>query len=614
MKKVPRSFEEFNTDLVKKVDRMMVDGIEEKSIPVQEIKTEEAKIDVSKYAPTSTAKMTLDQAVDDITHHESDQILEDSSKTTQPTVTKPKNKKSRRKTIMLAIGLVVGLLIIGIILAYFFFKPTGSISLYDYQNNSLISDANIKVDGKNYVSNSNGQANVKFKLGNNKLVISKANYTNLYSSVFVFWSGKKIDYKLKATGRTISFKVINSIDNSAVSGASISFGSSQTTTSSSGSANLVVPTSSNNISLSISSTGFNTVQVSSSITNLMSSQNLIKLVPTGQIYYLSNASNGFNVMSANLDGSKEKVVLPSTGNENIGSENLYASSDWNYLVLQSDRTAQNQQGLYIIDTSNNNFSEFDSNNSYSPIGWIGHDFVYLVTSSTLNSAQPGYEQIKVYNALTNEISLLDSSQVSGTATNYAYQNFSNFIIVNGNLFYTSSYLAVGTYDLSTLNDTVNMINSTTLAKTSLLTLAANTVSSLKLSQDGINHFNLTLLNATSNQNQYYSYDQNNQTLVSTTISPSTINYSSFFLSANNNYYWMQSSSSGQNQIYTASISSPSPKLIGTTIYSLVGLWNNYLLLMKNNTFYLSPISNLTNLSEINNASAGNIVKTYFEIK
>ena len=607
MKKIPKSFEDFNVELEKKVDAMMTIEPADKTEPVQPKKTLMQKIRRSRVTVLDNDS-ELDAAVSEIEQKEdtaSSNDLPPLDETKKPKSVSKKKHSGLVKKIWLGFILAIVALVLIIILGYFFYHPSFQITLKDSQNGSLISAGKVIVNGHTYQSNSEGLVNAVLKLGPNKITVSKNYYKNFNQSFWEFFGSKNVTYSIYATGRIVNFKIINYVDLSPVVGATISFNNAQAITASDGTANLIVPTGSNSVTVAISGSGFNSAKDTFSLSGGSNEQ--FKLVPSGSIYYVSNA-NGFDVMSSNLDGSNEQTVLSGSGSENLGTEALYASPDWSYLVLRSTRNSSTQEGLYIINTSNDNFTEFDSNNTYTPIGWYGHNFLYLVTSGS--SSVAGYEQIKAYNALTNEISLIDSSSVSGSASNYAYQSFANFIIIANNLFYSSVYTSLGAPDLSTLSDSVNSVNLTSLNKTVALNVPASGVSSIQLNRSAVNSFGVTILNSSA-PTQYYSYNPNNQSITTSSTGVLAGSFSNFFLSPGGNYYWQQGSSSSSN-VYSYSLSSPTPKLLGSTSKKLIGLYNNYFIFDDSGSLFISGISNLTTPAAIVNSSTGNVVGTHYE--
>ncbi len=604
MKKIPKSFEDFNVELEKKVDAMMTLEPSPKAEAVVP-----AKLSIREKLKRSRITVLdndseLDAAVSEIEQKEdsgSDEDMPPLDETKKPKKTK-KNKTGRlsKKVWLGVLFFILGLIAIAAA-AYFFYHPGLQITLKDSQNGSLISAAAVEVNGKTYQSDSSGVVQAKLKIGPNKITIAKKYYQNFKSSFWEFFGSKSLTYSLVATGRIVDFKILNYVDRSPVVGASITYDSTKALTASDGTANLIVPTGSNNVTVSISAPGYNDAKETFSINGTSIKQ--FTLVPSGSLYYVSNA-NGFDVMSSNLDGSNEQTVLSGSGSENLGTEALYASPDWSYLVLRSTRNSATQEGLYIINTSNNNFTEFDSNNTYTPIGWYGHNFLYLVTSGS--SSVAGYQQIKAYNALTNEISLIDSSTVSGSGSSYAYQVFSNFNIIASNLFYSAFYTSVGSPDLSSVNDSVNSVNLSTLNKTVALSLPAANLTSISLIRSAINSFGVTV-ESSAVANQYYSYNPNNQTITSSSSATSVGNFSNFFLTPSGNYYWQSG-----NNIYSYSLSSPTAKLLGSTSKKLIGVYNNYLIFNQSGNLYISGLSNISSPVAITNSSSGNVVATYYE--
>ena len=541
----------------------------------------------------------LDKIVDDIARSESSEVIaaEDKMKTKQTESDEP--KKSRFKRIIKSKWLYIslGVILIAIfaipksryMILGLFIKNNAEISVIDNITRSPVSGALVTIGNEKATTNANGQVNLKLSLGSHNYTVSKRYYDNSSGSIFLGLT-KSIGtlVVLKATGRVVTVNVSNKISGAAISGVNISVKNTLSITNSKGLAHIVLPTKSASYEATFTANGYNSISTPIFVTT-RTNANDIKLVPSGHIYYLSNAAGSVNVIKANLDGSNPTIELAGDSDTTAATSKLIASPDWQYLVLEAQRNTASPE-LYLINTSNNNITEFDSSpDNFNLIGWSGDQFIYDDINPSTSTQTVGREEIKAYNAINSELNVLDENQISGSSTSYAYQSFGNFNLMPGLLTYSTTWTSVGSYSLASSNDSIRSVEPSGQNKRDYQTFQASTVNkiaSVKYLPESI-YFAIT---NSSNQTSYY--DFSNNALKPANINSSTFNtsYPSYYLSPSNEQSLLINPKN--NFIYTANQYGQNEKQISLpTGYTTFGWYDNiYILLAKNSQLYIAPAS------------------------
>ena len=222
MKKIPKSFEEFNSDLEKRVDRMMT--VEGADVQINEAQPIPVKLKSKSLLSIDNDPM-LDKAVGEIEKQDSgvnddiEPLSDDQAKTKK---IKKDHSKLKKKILLSSLFTILGIILI-IIAAYFLYHPSVDLVIKDSQNGNPVSAAEVTLNGKNYQTAADGSVKVSVKIGPNKINVSKKYYTNLSTSLFEFFGSKTLNFNLVATGRIVNFKVVNAIDKSAINGAVIAY-------------------------------------------------------------------------------------------------------------------------------------------------------------------------------------------------------------------------------------------------------------------------------------------------------------------------------------------------------------------------------------------------------
>lgn len=546
-------------------------------------------------------------AVDDIAAHEADTMLavQDALDRKHSQPPKKPGLKDRLKRLLKSRRTWFAILII--ILALFVIPTTRykllglvikkplTVTVIDSQTNTPVSDGLVTLHGVSAKTNPNGRATLKTQPGPGQLSVNKRYYlaANKQVSVGLFTAKTTTRLRLVATGRQVPVTIINKLTGQPLANAQVSALKTTVKTNARGKAVIVLPAGASSDQGAVSLKNYNTAKITITVTNSVVSGNTFQVVPSGHVYFLSNVG-GMNVVKANLDGSNEQTVLAGTGQEDGTSISLLASRDWRYLVLKSRRDTA-QPVLYLIDTSNDKLTPFDTNNgNFSLIGWSGHNFMYDFTSNTTPQSQAGHEIIKSYDADHQQLNQLDQSQAAGGTDSYGFQDFYNFSVLNNQLVYNTQWFSVGA-DITGKNASIRAVQPTGQNKKDYQTFPSaglNYVLSALYQPQAIYY---EVYNGAANQTAYYNFA--NQTVNGANIDQSYFKqaYPTYLVSPGGNQTFWAGTQNGQSGLFIGDTNAQHPRQLGELSgYQPYGWFSDdYLLLSKGGTdLYIMPAAGL----------------------
>lgn len=323
-----------------------------------------------------------------------------------------------------------------------FWKENLTVAVVDSSTSQPVTGASVSADGKTMQTDNKGLATLHIAVGPHTLTVSKKYYKTYTTTVTVKLFGDSgVKASVVATGRPVPVTVTDFITGKPLENAVLKSAGTTTKTDKSGKATLVLPTGSASQKATISLAGYNTQAVSVLVTSRVVTTNNFTLTSTGKLYFLSNQSGTIDVVKTDLDGKNRKIVLAGTGKEDTYSTALLASRDWKYLALLSKRDGQ--QGVYLINTSNDNATNIDGGSAqatFTLVGWSGDTFVYEVNRTNVPSWQSGATAIKSYDASSAKLYSIDQTTGEGTSQyDYGATSFSTISILNGELAYTKNW-------------------------------------------------------------------------------------------------------------------------------------------------------------------------------
>ena len=390
----------------------------------------------------------------------------------EPSIKKPSSKLKRffvgywhKKLWTLPLTLLV---ILGVLLAIpttrymlvgWFWQESITVTVRDSQNNSLVTQATVTIDGKTAVTDKEGKAKVAaVHVGNRHVTVEKKYYSSLGADfeVPVFAGNKNYDLTLKATGRLTKVKVTNKISGVVVADALLDAGNgNQAKTDKDGVATLVVPTDKKDISVAVRVSGYN----DATLTVQPDKEGAVALVPSGKMYFLSKQSGKIDVVKTNYDGSQREVILAGTGSEDDYDTSLLASRDWKYLALKSKRESGKNNAIYLINTATGGTTVIDQGQAdFSLTGWSDHQLIYSLARTNLNYADAKYSALKTYNADTQKIGVIDENRSEDVLGGKVYEYLGGYYILDNSLVYTKSWAGTSTFARrSAIEDRQNVI-------------------------------------------------------------------------------------------------------------------------------------------------------------
>jgi hypothetical protein len=587
--------------------------------PQKEPENEPPQIDNAEVADPVT-----DQAVDDIVRKEGDDELKLQDAAVEQAIVMKVGPWERFKNLqknwwgdprkrwatIIAIVLAIG--VIGVVpltrseLVGVFLHEKITVRVTDSKTGLPVSGAEVQISGADGETDGAGTVVLYPHAGSKRLEISKRYYANSSQRILVTaFSGRStFNTKLVALGHQVQIKVVNSITNQPLSGAKIVAAGATAKTGTNGLAIVVLPSSADAQSATLSLNGYDIANVRIDA-NGGSTQNTFGMTPSGMVYFLSNTTGTVNVMSANLDGSNQQIVLAGTGNENTNTE-LIASPDWKYLVLLARRSGSTAS-LYLINTTNGNtLTTVDSSNAiFNLIGWSGDTFVYTISRNDLSSWQTGQQQLKALDAATGQTTPLDQTQASGQQGNYVAQYFSSPYIMGDQVVYAKNWEGSGQQITSQQAelDSIGIDGSNhKVIKTFGLAAGAQTYNlsiSLRMPQPNELYIEDASDGGVSGTDTFYTYE-NEQVTSNASLTESTFDstsYPAYLISpSGNNSFWSQPSSAG-NTLVIGDSNGQNQKLIApSSSYTPYGWYDNeYILVSKNSQLYVLPVTGGTPL-------------------
>lgn len=501
-----------------------------------------------------------DEAVDSIAEEEADTMLALQDAAGEEPEQKPAGWKAKLKRVLKSKWTWIGLLLILIILfavPYTRYKLIGliikekvTVTVIDSKTSMPVSNATVKLAGKTGETSGDGVVTLKVSPGKTKLAVTKQYYKTTTSSYFVKLKSSRTKVRFSATGRPVPITVVNTITGQPVNGTEIEALHTSAKTNAKGHATLVLPADASTASGSVKQSAYNSANVTIQVTDQTVPGNTFKLTPSGKVYFLSKTDGTIDVDKANLDGSGRQTVLAGTGKETATTTTLLASRDWRYLVLKAQRDGD-QPAMYLIDTSNNKVTTFDSSNAaFTPIGWYGHDFMYGTESNAVPQSQTGHEATKSYNADRQQLSQLDQSLAeSSGAGGYTYQHFYNFYVVNNLLIYNVQWYASSKGgDASSKNASIRGVQPDGQNKKDYQTFSNNGLSSIQavLYRPQAAYYNVS--NASGQT--YYNFASQTVNAVSLNSSQFNQTYPDYLISpGGTKSFWVQDQA-GQSAIFT----------------------------------------------------------------
>ena len=477
------------------------------------------------------------------------------------------------------------------VLPSLFIKKSISFIVIDEQSGTSVADVDVTINDNLYKTDSTGLVTVMdVAVGKTSVIFIKPFYSDK-KEMFTVSMFKNVQKKivLHALGRLVTANVKNRLSGRPVVGAIISAeGGGQGKTDSLGVAHFILSSSTIEATVKITGTAINdttaTVRAAQD-----SSTNTIVATPSGKVYFLSKQTGKIDVIKTNLDGSDRQIVLAGTGREDVNDTILLASKDWKYLVLKARRDTDTAR-LYSIDTKNDALSQIDqSNKLFTPIGWVGHHFVYQSDLAAANIWQPKKTALMSFNAQTSQQKVLDETRAEGISIlDYASEYFGNVYITSAGITY-SKYWSASYYYGTRLADkriAVNIMQADGLSK-----------KTIKEWQAGYNSYIRSVMSAPNKVYYFVELDgvqrsfwelSDNSIVESKELTNESFKITKYFTylvsPSNANTFWNEPRD-GKNSIFIGDQDAKNAKQIAAlTVFAAYGWYtDDYLLVSKNSS-------------------------------
>ncbi len=567
----------------------------------------------SKSADSTIDDDKTDAAVEQIEHSESDEVLaaEDASRSASPT--KPWYKQllgNKKFSIPAAFIIVIALLAAVPITRYklvgLVWKQSFTVHILDAQTRQPISEASLSLAGKTSITNNQGKATFRVKVGHDHLSFTKQYYKSVSDTVLVPIMKQKGEFTVRvvATGRQVPIAVVNKISGVAVANALVNAAGTQARTDKTGTVTIVLPANKTSVPAKIIAPGYNDAAVTITVSTAATPANTFQIVPAGKVYFLSNLSGKIDVIKTNLDGSGRQTVLVGTGNEDKQNTVLLASRDWKYLALLTQRTAGGNPELDLINTSNDQLTNIDQGPiTVTLVGWSGHYFVYEVNRPAVPNWQPNAASIKSFNADTSKLLTIVNSDASGTSNADAqYQVLSNPLFLGSNLVYTTTwYQYPGYLTVGGRQNSVMLVGADGSNKKVVDSLDATSSYFGNIIQTELQEVLIEVSPIGTASRTFYQYDGSQLKPAPSTVTDSTFYQSTnptYLISPSGNQTFWAEPRDGKNTLFVGDASGNNGKQIATlSDYSPYGWYtDDYVLVQKSGSeLYIMPASGGTAL-------------------
>ena len=480
-----------------------------------------------------------------------------------------------------------------------FMRQSQTIQVVDSETKKPVTGAMVFVGDRSKVTDSKGKVTLDPKVGNQDVVVMKPNFQKVETKKLIPLLDPKDDIQisLKATGRQVGVKVVNSLTGKAIENADIDIKTSQFKTDSKGEATIVAPAESKEVEATITAANY----VKSDVKILINAQTLqiqtFKLVPSGKIYFLSNLSGKIDVVKANLDGSSREVVLAGTGSEDPHGTALLASRDWKYLVLLSKRDGGKNDKVFLINTATGKATTVDEGDAaFNLVGWHNHTFVYSVYRNGKQQWDGGRQALKSYNAESGKMVTLEENQTNGNQQNYAYQVLGNYYIVNSGLVYTvnwdigNSWTYRGDYLNGKLN-AIRTINVDGTNKKDVKTFDAMTTGSMSARAYAPDEIYVSIYDYDKKGNAFFEYEDGSVKDASVDDSIFNKQYATYLFSPNGSQTFWSEGRDGKNSLFVGDKDGKNGQQVASlSDYAAYGWYtDDYLLLAKSGSeLYIMP--------------------------
>lgn len=388
-------------------------------------------------------------------------------------------------------------------------KQDFALRVIDSTTGSPVSDAAVSAGSITAMTDGDGRAVLKgLPVGTRSITVAKKHYKDSRSSFLVPIFDQKTapSIKLDATGRLVTVRVVNYVNQKPLAKVSIKVSDIEATSDKDGQALLVLPAGAATQSASLQLEGYLTSNVEVAVTGRPDETlNTFSLVPSGQVYFMSKRTGKLDLMKANIDGTDAKVVLAGTGHEQDYRTSMVPSPNLEYVALQTRRSPADQTPqLYIVSSEGSIRALDGGSNEFYVHGWSGSNLIYTVTNNNAANWQTGKHKLKSYDTASEKVMMLDQS--AGTdEVNNAGESYGLVAVYGSLVTYAKNWVGYhyGT-DLSGKQHSLHTISSTGQNHKLVSTYEAEKYSHIQYRQRSPNSFYFYLYGE-GQQDSYFEY-------------------------------------------------------------------------------------------------------------
>lgn len=365
-----------------------------------------------------------DQAVDEITRAESDEILAAEDAKTAPVTNNKKlsfkqklknffsawwaNKWARRGTIAAII-----LLLIGSVAwpgsRYFILNTAGvrssaSLKITDRSTGMPLKNVSVMLGTLRTKTNGDGVASFKqIKLGVQDLQVERVAFAPINKKITIGWGSNPLPgIDLKAVGAQYVFNLSDYLSGKPINDAEIISGDASAFADKKGKVVLTLDNpESDTIEARIKTNDYREEKVSFAAATKTAFD--MKMVPGTPVVYVSKQSGKYDLYKVDVDGKNKQKLLGGTGSERRDGISVAVSPNGAYAALVSSRGTKRDANRYLldtltlIDTKSGQSRVIDDAARIQLVDWVGNQLVYVASYAAPSAAYAQRQRLVSYN-------------------------------------------------------------------------------------------------------------------------------------------------------------------------------------------------------------------------
>ena len=360
-----------------------------------------------------------DAAVDDIVHAESDELIgKQLPASSLPAATKPSHHRLRHLFRHAWVRWTVVLTILGAIGAaggipasrYWVLNHVGvraslSLSVTDMGTVQPLKSVIVSAGGQKAQTMVDGTVRLRhLTLGPHRLTISRLGFAAITKEVVIGWGSNPLgSFALRPVGLRYTVQITDDVSGKPIAGATVTASGLEAAADATGKAEVTLDpvTAAGDLSASVNADGYHPV----SITLNANAPVAASLLPTGRDVFVARQGGRYNVVSTDLDGTNQQVVLAGSGNQN-SNNSLAISPDgaWAAFVSTRDGVRDSdgyaESSLALIHLTDGRVVTVDHGDQIQLVDWVGSTIVYALTSPSGTPAAQASQLIS-YDATAN---------------------------------------------------------------------------------------------------------------------------------------------------------------------------------------------------------------------